>query len=99
MPLAVLSPVQMLTHLISHSSPVSSVQMMQVESRQCVSRALLLPTTSKWGALWPGQWQGYRDKENCAGGRCGEEGALMGFSGELAVKMEERETLRMEPSF
>lgn len=37
-------------------------------------------------------------QENCAGGRR-EEGALRGFSGELAVKMEERETLRMEPSF
>lgn len=40
-----------------------------------------------------------RGSEICAGGRCWEAGARMGFRAELAVKMEERETLRTEPRF
>lgn len=30
-----------------------------------------------------------RYRKNCAGGGCGEEGVLMGFGDELAVRMEE----------
>lgn len=83
----------MFTHLISHN-PVKSVQMIPGETRQCVC-FYLLRSSGGHCDLGGARVQRY---ETCAGGRR-EEGALMGFSGELAVKMEERETLRMEPSF